>query len=158
MEEAGEGSTPRMPPFPSGHWQTCPLPALLQLQLPGPVTLILVPSTPWSHRADVTRAILSVGKTGSGDVGTPAAGWAKVSGRLPQKQHRGSRGPGLQALLCFLRPLASVTNNLPGSSSHGPCRYCSDGSAMSMNSSPPAFRCTDGWLSGVFLCCAQDSL
>lgn len=60
---------------------------------------------PWSHMADGMCGTFSVGRNGiSGDVGTPAAGWATVTRLSPQKQHRGGGCLACSCASCSLRP------------------------------------------------------
>lgn len=127
MGEAGEGSAPRMPPFPAGRLRTRPLPALLQLPLPHGHDSDSCALVPWSHMADGTCGTFSVGRNGiSGDVGTSAAGWATVTGLSPQKQHR-EEG----AWLALVLPAASGLGHHHTSwvLYSWPCRRCSGGSA-----------------------------
>lgn len=145
MAEAGEGSAPRMPPFPAGRLRTRPLPALLQLPLShghdsDPCALAL-----WSHTADGSCGIFSVGRNGiSGDVSTSAAGSATVTGLSPQKQHR-EEG----AWLTLMLPAAS------GLGHHHTSWVLYSGAmppllrwfCRSTRPNPPTVRGTDVWLS-----------
>lgn len=142
-----------MPPLPAGRLRTRPLPALLQLLLPMGMTLTLVPSAPWSHMADGTCGTFSVGRNGiSGDVSTPAAGWATVTELSPQKQHR-EEG----AWLTLMLPAAS------GLGHHHTSWVLYSGAmppllqwfCMSTRPNPPTVRGTDVWLSRGSSCAGQ---
>lgn len=153
MGEAGEGSAPRMPPFPAGRLRTRPLPPLLQLPLPHGHDSDSCALAPWSHMADGTCGTFSVGRNGiSGDVGTPAAGWATVTGLSPQKQHR-EEG----AWLALVLPAASGlghhhTSWVLYSWATPPLLrwFC-----MSTRPNPLALRGTDVWLSRGSSCAGQ---
>ncbi|KAF6293208.1 hypothetical protein mRhiFer1_009095 [Rhinolophus ferrumequinum] len=60
---------------------------------------------PWSHMADGTCDTFSVGRNWiSGDVCTPAAGWAIITALSPQKQHRGGGCLACSRASCSLWP------------------------------------------------------
>lgn len=127
MAEAGEGSAPRMPPFPAGRLRTRPLPALLQLPLSHGHD-----SDPCALSSLVTHSRwlvwhFSVGRNGSLGMWAPPLLGGPLSLSCHHRNSTEKRVPGL--LSCFLQPQASVTTTLPGSSTQGPCRRCSGGSA-----------------------------
>lgn len=142
-----------MPPFPAGRLRTRPLPALLQLPLShghdsDPCAL----SSLVTHGRWLVWHFFCWEKWISGDVSTPAAGWATVTGLSPQKQHR-EEG----AWLTLMLPAAS------GLGHHHTSWVLYSGAmppllrwfCRSTRPNPPTVRGTDVWLSRGSSCAGQ---